>query len=342
MLVAKALVVGSGVSGLQASLDLASFGHKVLLVEQEEEIGGNLRHLNNLYPNDQEASALLADLTTGIKNTENVKILTKSTIMDIAGEFPHFKLQVETADEEVEAELNAIVLATGFRPFDPSSLKQFGYGKYKEVITSLELEGMMAHGDLIKLSRTGKLEALSLIQCIGSRNVNTNTYCSSYCCMNTIKLASEIKQIIPTIEVTVLYMDLRTPYDGELSYRNARRLGVRFLRGNPARLKKIGERLVIQVEDTLENDLVSVEADLVVLATGAVPDVSNTFFKEKLGISTSASGFIEVVDTPVKTNIKGVFAAGAATGPKDIAYSMAQGSCAAAEVDIALKSIETQ
>jgi heterodisulfide reductase subunit A len=132
-------------------------------------------------------------------------------------------------------------------------------------------------------------------------------------------------------------MDIRTPYVGEFDYNNARLLGIQFLRGKPAKIKKANDTLVIQVEDTLENDLVFLESDIVVLSIGGVPDPTTAFFKDKLNIELADSGFFHIAKGTVGTNVEGVFVAGAASGLKDIAYSMAQGSCAAAKVDITLK-----
>ncbi len=158
--------------------------------------------------------------------------------------------------------------------------------------------------------------------------------------MYAIKFAQKIKKMRPEAMITILYMDIRTPYEGEFDYNNARLLGVRFLRGKPAKVRKVKDNLVVRVEDTLENDLVFLESDLVVLSIGGVPDPTTAFFKNKLNLELSDSGFFHAVDRPVGTNVKGVFVAGAASGLKDIAYSMAQGSCAAAKADIILKSAE--
>jgi len=133
-------------------------------------------------------------------------------------------------------------------------------------------------------------------------------------------------------------MDIRTPYLGECDYSAARRLGVRFLRGNPARVRKTRDSLLIQVEDTLENDLVLLGSDIIVLSVGGEPDPSNKFFKDKLDLELSGSGFLQVGQSPVSTNKTGVFAAGAVCGLKDTSYSIAQGSCAATKANILLKT----
>lgn len=334
----RVLVIGSGVAGIQASLDLADFGYHVFLIERERELGGNLRNLNELFPTGENASDLLSSLSGRIGGKENITVMKSSEVLDITGKFPEFKVKVKSSTGERSLSVNAIVLATGFKPYDPSFLRQYGYGRYKDVITSLELEEMLRKGRLVRPSDLKKPNSISIIQCVGSRDNNLNAYCSSFCCMYAIKFARRIKRMYPELAITILYMDMRTPYEGELDYSDARLLGVRFLRGKPAKVKEVKGSLVVQVEDTLENDLVFLKSDVVVLSIGGVPDSSNVFFKETLNLELSDSGFFKVAERPVSTNVRGVFVAGAASGPKDIAYSMAQGSCAAAKVDIILKS----
>ncbi len=336
----RVLVVGSGVAGLQASLDLADFGHHVFLVEREHQLGGNLKNLGELFPTGEKASDLLSSLLSEIEDKENITVVKNSEILDVTGKFPEFKVKVKSLNEEKSLGVNAVVLAIGFKPYDPSPLRRYGYGKYKDVVTSLELEEMVKKGNLVRPSDLKRPTSISIIQCVGSRDNNTNTYCSSFCCMYAIKFAQQIKKMHPEMMITILYMDIRAPYKGEFDYNNARLLGVRFLRGKPARVRKVKDAFLVQVEDTLENDLVFLESDLVVLSTGGVPDPATVFFKDKLNLELSDSGFFQVVERPVGTNVKGVFVAGAASGLKDIAYSIAQGSCAAAKVDIILKSEE--
>lgn len=342
MLIGKVLVVGSGVAGLQASLDLADFGYQVFLVEREEELGGNLKNLSDLFPTGENASDLISNLLSKIDGKKNITILKNSEVSDIKGGFPEFEIKVKSLNTEKSLSASAVVLATGFKPCDPSSLKHYGYGKYKDVITSLELEDMLKKKKLLKPSNSKKPNSITIIQCVGSRDVNANSYCSSFCCMYATKFASGIKKIHPEIMITIVYMDIRTPNQGELEYRKARLLGVKFLRGKPARIyeQKQKDVLLVQVEDTLENDLIFLESDIVVLSVGGVPDPSNVFFKDKLNLSLSDTGFFEVLERPVGTNIKNVFVVGAASGLKNVRYSISQGSCAAAKVDIALKSEE--
>jgi heterodisulfide reductase subunit A len=132
---------------------------------------------------------------------------------------------------------------------------------------------------------------------------------------------------------------MRTPYEGEIEFRNARQLGIRFPRGKPAKVREDEGALTIEVEDTLENDLVFVRSDLVVLSVGGVPDPTVNALSQAMKVNLSDSGFFEVDETMVRSNVEGIFVAGAASGPKDTAYSMIQGSCAAAKVDILLRTL---
>lgn len=337
----EVLVVGSGVAGIQASTDIADFGHHVFLVEREKELGGNLRNLKELFSTEENAQELLSRLLSELKSNKNITIMEGSEVQDVSGQFPKFNVKTSTPNGEEKMTVNSVVLATGFKPFDPSSLKQYGFGKFKDVITSLELEEMLKKEKLTRPSNLEKPNSISIIQCVGSRDSKTNTYCSSFCCMYAVKLGQHLKREHPEVATTIIYMDMRTPYEGEYDYADARLLGVRFLRGKPAKVREVKGALMVQVEDTLESDLAFVKSDLVVLSVGGTPDPSTTFFGNKLNIELSASGFFQVAKKPVNTNAKGIFVVGAASGPKDIPYSMMQGSCAAAKLDATLKATGT-
>lgn len=338
------LVVGGGVAGLQASLDLADFGYNVIMLEKEEKLGGSLNKLSKLFPSEQNAADLISNFLKKIKDKKNIQVINNAEILDIEGEFPTFEVKFKSSDSEKNVSVNAIIVSTGFKLFDPSKIKQYGYGRYKDVITSLELEEMLKNKEILQPSNLKKPKSISIIQCVGSRDKKSNTYCSAYCCNYAIRTALQIKEIHPEIMITILYMDIRTPCQGEFNYNKARLSGVRFIRGKPAKVRQIKKEmkdiLVVQVEDTLENDLIFLESDIVVLSIGGVSNPTNTFFKEKLNLELSDSGFFRVTESPVGTNVKNVFVAGSASGLKDSIYSINQGSCAAAKVDIALKSIK--
>ena len=328
------LVVGSGVAGMQASIDLADSGHKVFLIEREEELGGNLRNLSETSPNGQKASDMLSSYLGKIERSKNITVMKKAEFVDFRGSFPKFLVTVKTPKEKRDLTVNAVVLATGFQPYNPSVLKQYGYGRLKDVVTTVELETMLREGRFQKPSNQKKPNSVVFVQCVGSRDRNFNAYCSDFCCNNAVKLARIIKRNHPDVAVSVFYMDMRTPYEGEIEFRNTRQLGVLFPRGKPAKIREAEDgALTIRVEDTLENDLIFVKADLAVLSVGGVPNPTVKTLSQAMKLSLLDSGFFAVDETMVGTSVKGIFAVGAASGPKDTAYSIAQGSCAAAKVN---------
>ncbi len=163
-------------------------------------------------------------------------------------------------------------------------------------------------------------------------------YCSDFCCNNAIKLAKIIKRDHSDVTVSIFYIDMRTPYEGEIEFRNARKMGIRFPRGKPAKIREDEDALTIEVEDTLENDLVSAQSDLVVLSIGGVLDPTVNSLSKIINVNLLDSGFFAVNEMSLGSNVEGIFVAGAASGPKDTAYSMTQGSCTAAKVDILLRT----
>lgn len=334
------LVLGAGPAGMQAAIDLADSGHSVFLVEKEEELGGNLRNLSEISPSGKKASEMLSTYLDKIEKNRNISVMKKSEVKSFSGSFPRFQVTVRTPKGERELTVNAAVLAIGFQPYDPSALKSYGYGRFASVVTALEVERMLIEGHLLNPADKKEPETVAFIQCVGSRDLNFNVYCSDFCCNNAVKLAKIIRRDHPGVAVSVFYMDMRTPYEGETEFRNARRLGINFLRGKPARIQEEDDTVIIRVEDTLENDLVFPKADLVVLSVGCVPNPATSALSHASGIDLTESGFFAVDETTVGTNAMGIFVAGGASGPKDVAYSIAQGSCAAAKVN-ALRTKET-
>ena len=334
------LVVGSGVAGLQASVDLAELGYEVLLVEKEDELGGHLRNLGQISPGQHSAPELLSSYIGRIKDKDNITVLKNAEILEFKGNFPKFQALVKANGKKTNFNVNAVILATGLQAYDPSVLELYGYGKLKDVITSLELGRMMKDGKLVKPSNMKCPESVAIIQCVGSRYFHNNEYCSDFCCNNSIKLAQLIRTKHPNVAVSIFHIDMRTPFKGELEYREARSIGVRFPRGKPARIREDNGVLTIQVEDTLENDLIYCPFDLVVLSVGGVPDSTVKSLKSILNVDLLDSGFFALDERTLSTKVKGIFVAGAAGGPKDIAYSTVQGSCAAAKVHICLRAVK--
>ena len=246
-------------------------------------------------------------------------------------------------------DVGGIVVATGFDSFDPTPIEEYGYGRYDNVITTLELERLNnsagpTAGKIMRPSDGKMPERVAFVQCVGSRDERFNIYCSGFCCMYTIKNALQWKQVHPDADVTIYYLDIRTPSKGyEEFYRRAREMGIRFIQGRPSWITENPEsrNLFIQAEDVGLGQVVELETELVVLSTAAVPRADTDDVGSILNISRSPSGFFMEYHPklrPVDSPTDGVFLAGAAQGPKDIPASVAQGAGAAARAARILNS----
>jgi len=243
--------------------------------------------------------------------------------------------------EEIELEVGTIIVATGFDVFDPTPIEEYGYGRYDNVLTTLELErlhdsGGPTVGQLIRPSDGKVPNSLALIQCVGSRDSRFMEYCSGFCCMYTIKNALLLKMMYPDMDISIFYIDIRAPGKGyEEFYQRAREQGIRFIQGRPAQITEHPEtrNLFVEAEDRDLGEVIELEAEMVALSTAAVPRKDATSLGQALTISNDPSGFYRESHPklkPIDTATEGVFLAGAAQGPKDIPACVSQGSAAAA------------
>ncbi|MEO0294894.1 MAG: CoB--CoM heterodisulfide reductase iron-sulfur subunit A family protein [candidate division WOR-3 bacterium] len=247
-------------------------------------------------------------------------------------------------EEIIEVEVGAIIVATGFKIFDPSQIPQYGYGRYPNVYTSLEVERLVnssgpTGGEIIlRDGRTPK--SVGIVHCVGSRDKNYNIWCSRVCCMYSLKLAHLIKERTGA-EVYNFYIDMRTPGKGyEEFYLKLMEEGVHFIRGKVAEVTDWAitpeeeGKLIIRVEDTLIGVVRRIPVDMVILSVGLTPQPDADEVRRLLNISCSKEGwFLERHPklAPVSTFTDGVFIAGACQGPKDIPDTVAQAEAAAAE-----------
>lgn len=329
----KVLIIGGGIAGLQAARDLSRVGISTILLEQSDELGGNLRALGSTFPEGRWAPDLIEERVKAISPNHQTTVLTETAITSLGGEYPRFRAMLKTPGGNREIEAESVIVSTGFVPFNPLPVKNYGFGKWPDVITALELAGKVREKRIVKNSDGKEPASLSFIQCIGSRDERTHTYCSAFCCMYAVHLATLVREQLPRCSITVLYMDLRTPFCTELTYEKARRSGVSFTRTKPARVRAGREngRLTIQYEDTLDGTLRFLETEMVVLSIGAEPSHDTQQLAAWLKIDCEVSGFFRCDREPVCTKAQGVFVAGAASGPKDITTCLAEGSAAAAQ-----------
>jgi len=246
-----------------------------------------------------------------------------------------------SAPEEIELEVGTIITATGFDIYVPDDNSLYGYGRYDNVITALELERLIlaagpTGGKVVRASDGKKPKVVIFIQCVGSRDVNKYEYCSGFCCMYSLKHSIQLKEKYKdAVEVYILYMDMRTHFKGyEEFYRRARELGVNFIRGRAVHILENPEtkNLTVRAEDMALGEPIELEAELVVLATAAIPTKGTDEMARILNVTRGADGFFMESHPklkPIDTAVDGIFLAGACQGLKDIPYSVSQGSGAA-------------
>ncbi|MCF7918897.1 MAG: hydrogenase iron-sulfur subunit [Candidatus Cloacimonetes bacterium] len=248
--------------------------------------------------------------------------------------------------ERIQFIVDSIIVATGYDSVEPSEKPMFGYDKFQNVVTGLEMERIVDHITENPPPRpVGK--RIAFIQCVGSRDEQIGReYCSRVCCMYSVKLASLLKQAKPDKDIYIFYTDLRAFGKGfEEYYKRAQDLGIKFIRGKAAELYENHEnkKVVLKAEDTLSRQIIESEFDLVVLAMGLKPNDSTEKIVNFLKLTKSSDGFLQEAHPkykPVDTNIEGVFICGTAQGPKDIPDTVAQASAAAARVMVTLAQKE--
>lgn len=254
-------------------------------------------------------------------------------------------------DKVVWEDIGAIVTATGFNHFDPSAIPEFGYGRFPNVITAMEMERLNNSagptvGDLIRPSDRKNPKRVAIINCVGSRDKRFNPWCSNFCCMYAIKNAVLLKQMYPDIELSIYYIDIRTPSKGyEEFYDRARQMGIKFIQGRPGMITEDAQtrNLFVQSEDITLGKVVEHEYDLVMLNQAAVPQPDVDDVSSVLNVQQSPGGwFMEYHPKlrPVDSPTDGIFFAGACQGPKDIPASVASGSATAARAGRILHSDE--
>lgn len=256
---------------------------------------------------------------------------------------PANAIRFNDQDEYVNIPIGAIVMATGYDLFDwKSAYGEYGYGKYPDVIDSMEFERMVSAGGcsagkIIRPSDGKEPKSVAFIKCVGSRDdTKGKSYCSRACCMYTAKHAYQTRDKIPDGEAYVFYMDVRAAGKGyEEFYQRSLNAGAKYIRGRVSKIYPRGDRLVLKSEDTLMGMPIEVEADLVVLATAMVPSAGSRELAQTIGFSVDKDGFYQEAHPklqPVETFSAGVYLAGACQGPRDIPDSVAQASAAAVKV----------
>ncbi len=414
----KALVVGGGIAGMNAALDLAEMGFKTYLLEKGESIGGHMAQLDKTFPTLDCSICIEGPKMVDVGRHPNIEIISYADLLSVSGFIGNFEAKIrknpryviaenctgcgecrevcpieypnewdmnlgvrkaisvpfdqavpliytldkdyciecykcvdacgarrainlEQKPEEIKLKVGAIIVSTGYDIYFPYDDPLYGYGKYTNVITSLEFERLIlaagpTGGKVVRASDGQKPHSIAFIQCVGSRDVNKYPYCSNFCCMYTLKHVIQLKEKYKEdVEVYVFYMDMRSNFKGyEEFYSRAREHGVNFVRGRVSRVFEDPEtkNLVVHAEDMALSQPIEIKAEMVVLATAAIPKKGTDELARILSLTRGSNGFfmeshpkLKPIDAPTA----GIFLAGACQGLKDIPYSVSQGHGAA-------------
>ncbi|MBC7107240.1 MAG: CoB--CoM heterodisulfide reductase iron-sulfur subunit A family protein [Methanomassiliicoccales archaeon] len=344
----KVLVVGGGVAGLQTALDLSRANVEVFLVEKEMLLGGTVAKLHKLFPSMESGSSMIKRLTDEIHSRSEVLIHTNTVVSNIRRNSNRFHITLSSRERghpKQEIEADAIVLATGLVPVDLALFPEYGYGRYCEVMSSIEFERLLVEeerkGEDIFNGQDGNYnKTIAFVQCAGSRTERSGgvPYCSAVCCMNAIKNAISVKELHPDSDVWIFYIDIRVHATyGEEMYRKAKRLGVKFVRGQPSLILKKEQfrKVIVCGENTLLRELYEIPADIVVLSAGLRHPESSLELFRMLNLPISADGFpLNLKDSfePCVTSVDGIFIVGSAESPKDVHSTITQGRACAMKI----------
>jgi len=324
----SALIIGGGIVGMEAALNLANQGFDVHLVEKEPELGGLLRSINKLFSTNQEAVKVVKPLVEQVKNHPRIKTHLSSKVKQVTGFIGNFNVTLDGKGKEDQFTVGTIVVAVGAEPLKPTG--QYGYRKMPNVITQLELEERMKKGEPIG-------QNVVMINCVGAR-VPERTYCSRICCMTAIKNAFLIKESNPKAKVWILHRDLMTyGVDFETYYRKAMELGVRFIRYSLEKLPEVvGDKRVekIKVYHELLRREIELPCDMLVLTTPLIPAGDNQNISKMLKVSLDEFGFLleaHLKLRPVEFAMDGVYVCGSARWPTDVTEGISQAYAAASK-----------
>jgi heterodisulfide reductase subunit A2 len=333
------LVVGGGVAGLSAAIEIADSGRDVHLVEREDHLGGMMAQLDTTYQSYESARELINEKIKRVLDHDHITVYLGSEIQEVFGYVGNFEAKITKAEKAVDIKFGNVIVATGLKSFDPSVITQYGYGTLPNVVTSVEFEQMLKTGKL--QTKDGKEpKNIAIIHCVGSRNEDYNEYCSRNCCMTALKFSNQVRGALPASHVYQLYADMRAfGKCGEDLYRQASENGVLFMmfdqkKGMP-QVKAAGAEMLININDQLSGEELEVTADLVVLMIGVEAQPDAKIMSHFVGISMCGNAFFiekhPKLD-PVATTTDGVYIVGGCQGPKDIPEAISQARAAAARV----------
>ena len=332
------LVIGGGVSGMTAALELAKQGFEVYLVEKEKQLGGHLRTIHFLLGDKDDPQEKLAKLVEAVRENEKIHVYTDAEVVDVYGFVGNFKSKIRPRNgKEKEVDHGVVIVASGAVEYRPT---EYFYDKDPRVVTQHELEEDLAKGEF-----TGN--TVVMIQCVGART-EERPNCARICCGQAIKNALKIKEVKPQAEVYVLFKDIRSYGFKEDYYRDAAMKGVTFINYDDQRkpeLTKEEGKLKMSFWEPVLKQQIEIEPDLVVLSAATIPNPENKHIAEMLKVPLNKDGFFleaHMKLRPVDFATDGVFLCGMAHSPKYIEESIAQACAAAARATTILSKTKLE
>jgi heterodisulfide reductase subunit A-like polyferredoxin len=336
--VPNGVVLGGGVAGMAAALNLADQGFQVYLAEKSDKLGGNALSIEKTIKGE-EVKPFLNDIIRKVENHPKIALFKSATFSDLSGHVGHFKAKITPAGgEPTEVEFGAAVIATGAKESKPT---EYLYGEHPAVHTHHSLEERIMAGD----PTLKQIKNAVFIQCVGSR-CEERPYCSKVCCSGSVRLSERLREINPNVKNYILYRDLRTYGLLEKYYTASRRAGTVYVRYDPEAkpiVEADGDKLKVVVRDQVLNQNIAISTDVLTLAAAIEPGESTRQLGQLFKVTVNASGYFVEAHMklrPVDFTTEGVFLAGLAHYPKPLDEAMAQATAAAQRASIILSKDE--
>ena len=333
------VIVGGGIAGLEAARQLLRLGYNPIIVEKSDHLGGHVAGWHCLFPDMTPAK----DLVTGLidaTNQANIFLNTEISFMNRLKDSYNIMLS-----NGVSVIARVVLLTTGFSVFDAVRKEEYGYGIYDQVMTNSDLEHWFNEGNDDRIDGS-EMNAIGIVHCVGSRDEKArNPQCSKVCCITAIKQAIEMKKRFPEAMIYCFYMDLRMfGKKYEDFYISAQRdYGVRFIRGRVSEVSEnIEGKVIVKAEDTLSGKPVKVTLDLLVLMAGMVCNPDSTKVATMIPLQIDSDGFLKSRDNILDITSspkRGIFYAGACTGPKTVPETLAEARSAALDIHNFIESL---
>lgn len=336
----KVLIIGGGPAGIEAAYSLALQNVKVILIEKDADVCGNIQNSVKLFPDFKDASEVRKSLTQKLDHP-NIEININTEIKELYSE-GNLWFAKNSSGKIFEAD--AALLATGFEVFDAKRKEELGYGIYDNVITSVDFEKMYKAGKI--LTYEGRVpERIAFLNCVGSRDEKVgNHYCSRVCCINAVKQAIEFKELVPDAKAYCFYMDMRMAgqFYEELYRKSQEQYGVTYIRGRISESAVTRDnRIQIKAEDTLSALPMKMTVDLLVLMVGIESSAGTTLLSEQNDV-LGLYGFAKPLGLYSEDNITakpGLFLAGTCKRPLTLPETLADARAAVTDITKYLKII---